>query len=457
MQGYLKKEQIEYIFYHLEHHCLLNDEIRSAIVFFKEEDDPDGFADKLVFRMSSRAFSTSEVSWINEIPLFFSEGNDESFCKQTGDNIIFAQDILKSAFYLLSGYQETDKVKTDSLGRYPFTESVQSKLGFTAKPVVNYYFEEIIKGIESFCQRRKLEFKRLRLSQNFIFFLTHDVDRIVYYTFNTFLYTIKQLFGYGKPVKSKTLLLKNLITIGINIITGNRKNDPYWNFEYLSDLEISLKIKSSWFFLPKDQKHVDSFYKLSEKRITSLINYLMHKGHDICLHGTVRSHQSFDNLKKIVDEFLSITQKDKTGMRQHRLMWENPETAIIQDKAGILFDSTLGFADHEGFRNSYCHPFRLYDFRSDSMLSVWEIPLNVMDATLFHYRRLSSDDAYNAIESLMDEICKFGGVFTLLWHNSYLLEKDIPGINKFYKNLLTEIMRKDPEVLSGGEIIMRMP
>jgi peptidoglycan/xylan/chitin deacetylase (PgdA/CDA1 family) len=365
-------------------------------------------------------------------------------------------DLLKSCFFLLSGYQERNNLKPDSSGRFEFDSSIQYRINFLDRPLVNYYFEELIRGIEKYCSIHKIECRRKKPFKNFCFFLTHDVDRIRYFNLNSYLYTIKQLTGLAKSERNKLWLIRELFRIEFNMLTLNRNKDPYWNFEYLAGLEKEYGIHSTWFFLPKDRKHVDSYYNFSDRRIRSLISYLIGRGHEAGLHGTVRSHFSYEALKTIKDQLRNAAGKEIHGIRQHRLMWDHSVTAHIQESAGFEYDSTLGFAGHEGFRNGYCFPFRLFDFENNRMMSTWEIPLNIMESTLFEYRKLSYEDSKSAIFSLINEIKKFNGTFTLLWHNSYLHEEMRPGINKFYSEVLKTIMEENPESLNGIDIIKRM-
>ena len=133
-------------------------------------------------------------------------------------------------------------------------------------------------------------------------------------------------------------------------------------------------------------------------------------------------------------------------------MWRHPLTAINQDIIGFSYDSTLCYAAHEGFRNSYCHPFRLFDFENNKMLNHWEIPLLVMDGTLFGYRKLTFDDAESSVKDIFNEVEKFNGVFTILWHNSSLDDSILPGIDEFYFRLLSVIVKKNPEIVTGKNI-----
>ena len=456
MEGLLNNTQIEYVLFHLSYHARIKPDLYNAFVFTSVEKEIDLYENKIVFLLSKETLVVENVDWIGDVPVLFPVSGEKSFYIQKNGNIIFLHDIIKSAFYLLSGYQEQDSAESDFLGRYPFENSIQAKLGFANRPVVNYYFQEIMNGFEEFCRPRNIEFKRKNTFTPFAFFLSHDVDRIKYYTLNTFLYTVKQFLGLSISGKSRMQLLNDLLRIGARILNVFDHSDPYWNFEYLCESELKMGIRSTWFFLPRDQKHVDSYYRLGNKKIRKLISYLAEKGHEIGLHGTVRSHNSLMSMKDLLQEFKSVTGKPCSGIRQHRLMWEHPATAVIHDAAGLSYDSTLGFAAHEGFRNSYCHPFRLFDFKNNKMLSVWEIPLNLMDSTLFHYRKLTASDGIEAVQTLLSEIIKFGGVFTILWHNSYLSEREIPGIGDFYKSILKRITDENPEVLLGREITERL-
>lgn len=455
MKGILNSAQIEYLLFHLGQHINLHEALMNSFVFVQLDSDLSCYRNKIIFSLSDKALEITDIKYINTLPVLFPLSGENSFFSQKNGSIIFTHDILKSAFYLLSGYQEVNNKSTDSLGRYSYKSSIQSILGITAKPVVNYYFEEIISGIEVFCNQQRIEFRRKSLFSNFAFFLTHDVDRIKYYNVNTFLYLIKTLFKKRKGRKRRLLIAGEIFVTVYHILNIFDKKDPYWNFGEMSETEKNMGITSAFYFLPKDRKHVDSYYNISDKKILDLIRFLQKEGHEIGLHGTVSSSVSLDSLKSILSDFLRITNVSETGIRQHRLMWNHPGTALNHYKCGAVYDTTLGFAEHEGFRNSYCHPFKFFDFGKNCTLPYWEIPLNIMDSTLFHYRRLGISEAMISSEKIITEVIRFNGIFTLLWHNSFFDEKEYPGITGFYTSLLQRIIDSEPEILTGLKIIKR--
>jgi hypothetical protein len=160
-------------------------------------------------------------------------------------------------------------------------------------------------------------------------------------------------------------------------------------------------------------------------------------------------------LIQILNNLNSNLPNPVTGIRQHRLLYKLPYTTLNHEKAGLQYDASQSYAEHEGFRNSFCLPFKLYDFETDRMLNVWEIPLNAMDVTLFHYRGLNNSNALKSIKSLIAEIKKFNGVFTLLWHNDFFDDDRFPEIKQFYETLLCYIKSEKPDNYLGYEIIKR--
>ena len=61
-----------------------------------------------------------------------------------------------------------------------------------------------------------------------------------------------------------------------------------------------------------------------------------------------------------------------------------------------------------------------------------------------------------AITDLVQEVRKFNGVFSLLWHNSFFDELQFPGITRFYIELLDFLKDQELEGITGSEILSRM-
>lgn len=89
-------------------------------------------------------------------------------------------------------------------------------------------------------------------------------------------------------------------------------------------------------------------------------------------------------------------------------------------KAGIEWDSSLGYADVAGFRLGVCHPIPLLDPIRMQPMGIEEHPLIVMDCTLTRpdYMALSPAAALDYVHRLLLATRRHSGQFVLLWHNT---------------------------------------
>jgi hypothetical protein len=157
------------------------------------------------------------------------------------------------------------------------------------------------------------------------------------------------------------------------------------------------------------------------------------RGHEIGLHPSyhtfldpARTKAEFEDLLKVCHE-LGINQPTWGG-RQHYLRWRNPQTWQNYADAGLSYDSSLGFADEIGFRSGICYEYPVFNLCTRQRLNLVERPLIVMDATLLGDSdrpggSVSPAAAVKYSVALKDRCKQFEGDFTLLWHNTWLLQE----------------------------------
>ncbi len=427
----------------------LSDSLMNHFLFFTNNETGIG----IFFNTQFSEFDIDNVKWVDNIPVLFPQSDIDEIFSVKGKSVTFNHDLISSAFFLLSGKQETANFIPDSYGRFPYAESVQYKLNIPHIPVVNYYFEWIIQGIEKFGELNRIEVKRKISKAPFTFALSHDIDRIDRYDRFYVAYHFKELLGIEKTDKTKYNALKDLAICTFEWVKGKKRKNPWWNFKEITDIENKLGIKSAFYFLPNHNYKVDAFYSLEEPRVIMLMNSLINNGFEVGMHGAMASANDEQVLKGQIQRLNKLLHEPISGNRQHNLSFKYHDTLKYLQSAGVKYDTTLGFAEHEGFRNSYCHPFKPFDFDNNEMLDIWEIPLVVMDATLFKYQKYSFEQANKAIDNLIVEIEKFGGVFSLLWHNSYYDNEVMPGIIEFYENMLERVMNKGAIANTAKNII----
>lgn len=404
---------------------------------------------KLYVPLSEKALDLKEVLNVEGIPVLFPCSDQERWYSVDKSRVFFHHDILKSAFYLLSGYQEYHLRDRDEHGRFPWKSSIQYQLNITQKPVVNYYFDVILEAFEAFCRLNKLEFQKKERAAP-VLFLSHDIDRIEKYTLRNLAIITLQLLGLkkGSAGFARQLKLVKDYALGLLLFRPN----PYWTFHEMNELEKELRISSTWFFLEKTRQD-NSRYHFKQKKIRELITSLSDRGDEIGVHGTLESssdQEAMDGGIRRLNELCSIP---VSGIRQHYLKYDQTITPGIQLAAGLAYDASLGFAEQAGFRNSYAHPFRLFDFEKKKAHAIWQLPLNVMEASLIEYMEVHVGDIPATMKPLFGEVARFKGVFSLLWHNCRLDEEELPGIYPAYRQVLKDLMSSGFVSLTGREAL----
>ena len=127
MTGILNEAQIEYVLYHLNHHVKTLSAIRERFVFVPDQSASEAVhSGKIIFRLSPQPLDHDQVLKVGEIPVLFPLSDNKTFYEiDAKGNLIFQHDILKSIFYLLSGYQEyANQSSKDALSRFSFTDSI---------------------------------------------------------------------------------------------------------------------------------------------------------------------------------------------------------------------------------------------------------------------------------------------------------------------------------------------
>jgi hypothetical protein len=93
------------------------------------------------------------------------------------------------------------------------------------------------------------------------------------------------------------------------------------------------------------------------------------------------------------------------------------------DKAGLDYDSSLGYARDPGFRSGVCLEYPVFDLLASSPLALRERPLVAMDVAVVERDPADHDGVLRELATLRERCRMFGGQYTLLWHNSHLASR----------------------------------
>lgn len=267
--------------------------------------------------------------------------------------------------------------------------------------------------------------------------LTHDIDAV-------YLSKLGIIRGAAKLlIQQQTKSAFKYLFYNIN-----KRWNPWWNFKEIMALEDKYDAKSSFYFLALDKEDRDFNFKIEDLRHE--IGNIADKGWEVGLHG---GHGAYNNLDKIKEEkkrLEKVLGKKIIGYRNHYLRFKVPHTWALLEKAGFKYDATFGYADMVGFRNGMCHPFKPFNLNTSEEMDILEIPLTIMDGTLFDYMKLDMEGAWEITKMLIDTVEKYNGVITILWHNTYIADENL----KFYEMILNYCYEKGAWMTSGEEIWM---
>lgn len=427
----ITEAELNYVYFHLSHHIKTELSFNYIIGYHRK---PQKNFNGIEIYKSDRPIDLLTKDTKTNIPLLFPGEDNDYLYSSEGSKFIVKHDIIKASFYLLSAYQEHKCDDLDTYGRYKWENSIQKRLNTPHIPLVNYYFEWLIDIIVLYCKANNLKYNRLNPLGKATLHLTHDIDLLRYNTFRKNAYRWAQILGIKECDTDKKRLTKQSINNLFKYLTFNKIDNPYWSFGKILNTEQYYGYKSSWFFLPKNNTLFDADYNIEDEDVVEIINKIYSLNNDIGLHISFNGNNPINissELKRLKNTYSFI----KNNTRAHFLKINIDSSFRDMYNASVETDCSFGFAKHEGYRNSYCFPFYPFDHEKQEIIPMLEIPLAIMDTTLLTHKKMSYEEIFDTLELYLEETRKFGGILSILWHNSTFDEVYNPGIVTFYEHL----------------------
>ncbi len=272
--------------------------------------------------------------------------------------------------------------------------------------------------------------------RDFAVCLTHDIDFITY-PFKTMLFNCRNHARTGQWGKLFRAPLQMF----------DKRKSPLWNFDHIMDIEEEYGAISSFYFLVLDTCEIDHTFDIEELGPDAI--EILDRGWEIGLHGGYETSVDLEKMISKKSRLEELIGKEVIGYRNHYLRFNTPLTWELLSQAGFKYDTTFGYSDCPGFRNGMCHPFRPYDVNKARQLDILEIPLHIMDRTLFeYYMRLDMQTSWKLILKIIDTVARYRGVVTILWHNSSMTGNEL----KLYEKILAYCQEKNAWITSGEQL-----
>ena len=356
------------------------------------------------------------------LPLVYDSGADlDDLVTRDGERFVLRLDLLGSLVFMLTRYEEyVRRCSRDEHGRFPASASALAASGWLQWPVLDMYLH-VFAAVVRFVWPRV----RLAPTSGAGVIVGHDVDHPSSSIRWHGRQRLRKVAGDVVRRRDVGLALRRASSFLPGVGTVSRF-DPYNTYGFLMDASQAAGVRSTFFFLARDTELPHgSRYRLSDPWAQRLIVEIAARGHHIGLHG---SYVSSTDAARLRDEWALLEDachRTPAGalrrtVRQHYLRQQPGETWRAQAEAGLDIDESLGFADAIGYRAGTARSFPAYDLTRHLQLPLRIKPLHVMDGTLLDYMSLSSDDARAQVAEMGRRTLRFGGDFSILWHNSSL-------------------------------------
>jgi peptidoglycan/xylan/chitin deacetylase (PgdA/CDA1 family) len=278
----------------------------------------------------------------------------------------------------------------DQYGRFPYTDSKHQNI---LEPRVSEYLLQNGFSIE------------YPDNKQFAVCLTHDVDHICPPWDHTLLSSLACVRDLDHEGLKKQVFWR---------VKGEKKS-PYNNFKEILELEEKYGATSSFYFLATKTDIRRLRYTIED--FNDELGQITDSGGEVGLHGGYYAYNDPDMIRLEKARLEKVLGRKVSGYRNHYLRFQVPDSWVYLSEAGFEYDSTLGYNERVGFKNGMCHPFRPYNLNTGQEINILELPLTIMDGTLFD-RGTSYQEGWELAKRLIDTVASCSGVLTLNWHSN---------------------------------------
>jgi len=392
-----------------------------------------------------------------------------AFPAAAGEAYCVPFDLVSSAFVLLACWDERTSSERDRFGRLPYSAGV-----FAANPALKIEepaVDRYVALLRALLAPRLTELGLQGLppsgwlwsdgpaaSGGFAVALTHDVDTVWRWTPRFVAATGRRSAralrrGDGGALRRELGDLWEWATVHLP-----RRSDPYWTFPSILGGEDERSATSTFYVIASHTHRLDGGQPADyRKHIPAALDMLRRGRREIGLHGNDTDRGGAGALRLDRDDLARRSSADVSGIRYHYLRCLYHETLSFVEEAGFTYDTSLAFAEHEGFRCGASFPFHPYHLDEERPLRLLELPLALMDTSLMgrRYRALDAAGAERAGRDLLSRVRAGGGGVAILWHNNRFDRRSARGYDEVYWRLVEWAQAEGGLVTSAGEIVRR--
>lgn len=296
----------------------------------------------------------------------------------------------------------------------------------------------------------------------FIACLTHDVDFLgirrhrLDRTFVGFLLraSLGSLHGFIRGRRPLKYLLRNWAAVlSLPLVYARILPDFWLPFDRYIDADG--EFRSTFFLVPfqgrpgrglNGPSNPRRSVRYAAEETKPWLSRLRTLDFEIAVHG-IDAWSDLEAATRELKEVAELAGEPELGIRMHWLYFNESSFATL-DRAGFLYDASIGYNDAAGFRAGTTQVFR--PLSAERLL---ELPLHIQDSALFFPGRMNctEQEALHICERILDWTQELGGVSTLSWHERSLApERQWDGA---YRWLLARLRQRGARVLPAREVV----
>ena len=327
-------------------------------------------------------------------------------------------DIFAASFYLLSRYEEYLPHVKDSLGRFPYTESLGWKHNFLQQPVVDdwafLFWESLLSNFPDLVRKKgAFEVKAII-----------EAKRPFEFLYRGFLRTAVGYLGDLYKLKFGRIIWRSQVLLGL-------RKDPYDTFKWIIKLSKSSPTQVVLFFLLGEGYTFRETLKTNRLGYVNLIKYVA----DYLEIGLILSFHWLSDLTQLMSEkeqLSSHTHREVESTYNDRQLVKLPEVYRNLIEAGVTRDYSMYYFDQFGFRAGSCRPYLFYDLEYEVKTPLELMPVVGKSLALKDSAGWVIEQTFN---DLFDTVERLGGTFIMVFANrDFEPKKD----NKIWRYLFSE-------------------
>jgi len=327
--------------------------------------------------------------------------------RREGDALLFPSDLVFASFWWLTGAREHSYTR-DRWFNISLRGSYLLEQRLIERPVVSLWTQRIREHLEAAgLAATRASFAR---DGHSALSLTHDVD-------------------YPEIVRWVELLRAPLAGAkGVRALRHMTSAKAFWRFREWADFAETLGGARSCFYFMARQGSLlkylrgdpDALYDVRAPQFRAVIRELRARDCEIGLHASFNSPVETERLASEKARIEEVLGAEIAGNRSHywRLDPTRPhETLDALERAGFLYDTTLGYEFYPGFRRGVCHPYFPWHPPERRQLGIVEFAPTWMDNQ--YDGRLPENGIVDPIahaRGLLAHIERTGGVAVIDYH-----------------------------------------